>query len=343
MNPLASSLKTLVRGRSLSPQECCDAVSFMLDGQAAAGAVAAFLTALRFKGPTVDELDGAVAAIRARMVRWDCGDSEGCVIDTCGTGGDGAGTFNISTAAALVVAASGVPVVKHGNRAASGSTGSSDVLSELGVSIDPEPALLSRCLAELKIAFLFAPRFHPGLRAVAPIRRELPFATLFNLVGPLCNPARPAYQLVGTCEPATADLVAEALCRLDHVRRAAVVSGEDGLDEVTLNGTTYACVTESGKTSKTTWAPEDFGLGRHSPQAIRARDAHESADHLRRVLGGERGPARDYVLANSAAALWVARQIPLRDAVREAAAAIDSGGAARLLTSWAALCPQGSG
>ena len=210
---------------------------------------AAFLTALRVKGETADELEGAVAAVRERMIRWESGMDAAPLLDTCGTGGDGAGTVNISTAAAIVVAACGVPVVKHGNRAATGLSGSSDVLAVLGVATDLGPALSRRCLAELGIAFLFAPRFHPGLVRLAPVRRQLPFRTIFNLVGPLCNPASPSHQLVGVPDENQAELVAQVLSRQEHIHRAVVVTGCDGLDEVTLDGPTQVWVVEAGRSA----------------------------------------------------------------------------------------------
>ncbi len=183
----------------------------MLEGEATEATIAAFLTALRIKGETADELEGSVRAVRERMTRWESGLFPESLLDTCGTGGDGANTVNISTAASIVVAACGIPVVKHGNRAASGNSGSSDVLSVLGVSTEPEADLLHRSLSELGIVFLFAPRFHAGLRHIAPVRRQLPFRTMFNLVGPLCNPACPPYQLIGTPLGQQADLIAEVL------------------------------------------------------------------------------------------------------------------------------------
>jgi anthranilate phosphoribosyltransferase len=340
MNPVAAAIETMVAGRSLSRTLCRDAVAAMLDGEATEILVAAFLTCMRLKGLTADELEAAVAAVRERMIRWECGPARDLALDTCGTGGDGASTVNISTAVAVVVAACGIPIIKHGNRAASGHSGSSDVLSVLGVSIDLEPPLLIRSLAELKIAFLFAPRFHPGLGKVAAVRRQLPFGTLFNLVGPLCNPASPAYQLIGTPGASDADLLAEVLARLEHVKRAAVVSAADGLDEVTLDGETQVRVIECGRIQRITWEPEEFGLGRQSASGIQARDAHESAQRLKRVLEGERGPVRDYVLANCAAALWVTGQGSLRDTVSQAAGVIDSGAAARLLARWAEIRPD---
>ena len=218
------------------------------------------------------------------------------LLDTCGTGGDGASTVNLSTAAAIVAAACGVPVVKHGNRAASGNSGSSDVLTALGVAADPGPEALAQGLAELNIAFLFAPRFHPGLREVAAVRRQLPFRTLFNLVGPLCNPASPGYQLVGTTDEARAGLIAAVLARMPHVRRAAVVTGSDGLDEVTLDGPTRVLVVESGVIRSLSWTPEDFGLPRQGAAGLRVDGPEDSADRIRqdprrRARPGARLPA----------------------------------------------------
>ena len=304
-------------------------------------AAAALLTALRHQGR-----DGRRARRgRPRGPRTDdrrgrAGVASGSLLDTCGTGGDGAGTVNISTAAAIVVAACGVPVVKHGNRAASGRSGSSDVLAALGVAHRPRSRRLGRCLAELNIAFLFAPRFHPGLQRIARLRRQLPFRTLFNLVGPLCNPASPAYQLVGVPdEPETDTCMAEVLSRQPHLRRAVVVTGSDGLDEVTLDGPTSIWIVEPGRIERSSWLPKDFGLSRQDTAALKVRDPTESAERLSRAFAGEPGPVRDYLLANSAAALWTTRRFSVREGVALAARAIESGAAARLVTRWSALAP----
>jgi anthranilate phosphoribosyltransferase len=303
-------------------------------------AAAAFLTALRTKGETADELEGAVAAVRERMTRWESGTSRDSLLDTCGTGGDCAHTVNLSTAAAIVVASCGVPVVKHGNKAATSRSGSSDVLSALGVAIDLDHCQSRRCLAELKIVFLFAPRFHPGLVRLAPMRRQLPFPTVFNLVGPLCNPASPALQLIGVPGALQANLLAQALARQEHIRRAVVVTGSDGLDEVTLDGATQVQIMEQGHVRSEVWFPEHFGLARSSIAAIKVRDALESAEKLTRTFEGQKGPVRDYVLANSAAALWVAGTPSLREATALAASAIDSGAASALLERWRQLAPS---
>jgi anthranilate phosphoribosyltransferase len=242
---------------------------------------------------------------------------------------------NVSTAAALVVAACGVPVAKHGNRSASGRSGSAEVLTELGVAVEARPPILRRCLADLSITFLFAPAFHPALRHAAAVRRQLPFRTLFNLVGPLANPARPEFQLVGVADARLAALVAESLARLG-IERAAVVSGGDGLDEVTLDGPTAVHWVESGTVTQQTWSAADFGLPRVPAAALRAADPAASAALIRAFLGGKVDAIRHVVLANCAAALRVAGCVEtLRDGVECAAAAVDSGAAERLLERWA--------
>jgi anthranilate phosphoribosyltransferase len=258
-------------------------------------------------------------------------------VDTCGTGGDGASTVNVSTATAIVLAACGVRVVKHGNRAATGSSGSSDVLDHLGVAIDVEAAVLMRCLDELGIVFLFAPRFHPGLRGVAAVRRQLPFRTIFNLVGPLCNPASPTHQLVGVPREDQAQRMALALSRAKSIRRALVVTGCDGLDEVTLDGPTRVCVVEPGAIREAVWTPDSFGLPSVPSKDLIVSGPAESASRLRQMLEGERGPIRQIVLANVAAALWTVAPDPLAEGVARAAEAIDSGTAARLLAQWSLL------
>ncbi len=244
MDVATACLQVLSTGGTTSADQVERAIGSLLDGEVPEAVAAALLTAIRIRGETADDLEGAVRAVRRRMVGWTGPIPPEQLLDTCGTGGDGANTVNLSTAAAIVAAACDVPVVKHGNRAASGNSGSSDVLTALGVAADPGPDALARCLTELNLAFLFAPRFHPGLRGVAEVRRLLPFRTIFNLVGPLCNPASPAYQLVGTPDANRADLMAAVLARMEHVRRAAVVTGSDGLDEVTLDGPTRVLVVE---------------------------------------------------------------------------------------------------
>jgi anthranilate phosphoribosyltransferase len=336
-DPLTAALETLAAGQSLSTKECHAATAWVLDGDSYEAAVGAFLTALHLKGESSEELVGAVEAVRERMIPFDPGQAAGPCLDTCGTGGDGAETVNVSTATAIVVAACGVRVVKHGNRAASGRSGSSDVLERLGVAVDSDPALLRHVLDEIGIAFLFAPRFHPGLNGVAAVRRQLPFRTIFNLVGPLCNPAAPAYQLIGVPRDDHARRMAEALAASGHLRRALVVTGSDGLDEVTLDGPTRILIVEAGRIHEQTWRPEDFGLRRVHSGDLKASDADESCELLCRLFAGERGPVREVVLANSAAALWTVGPEALPEAVARAAGAIDSGAATRLLARWSKL------
>lgn len=336
---LTDALKALALPRDLTAEETAAALTEILSGEVSEAAVAALLTGLRVKGETADELAGAVRAVRARALGAGLAVPPKGLLDTCGTGGDGAHTVNVSTATALVVAACGVPVAKHGNRAASGNSGSAEVLAELGVAVEAEVPVVNRCLAELGVTFLFAPRFHPGLRALGPVRRVLPFRTMMNLVGPLANPARPEFQLVGVAGDAQARLVAEALARLG-VGRAAVVTGADGLDEVSLSGPTRALVVERGAVSERRWLPEDFGLGHVSVADLRVSGPADSAARITHLFAGEPGPVRDTVLANAAAALWVVDPGDLTAAVARAADAVDSGRAARLLERWRELSRQ---
>ncbi len=334
---LTSALTSLGMGLDLTADGIEGSVAEILDGKASEAMLAAFLTGLRVKGETAGELAGAVAAVRSRAVALGLSIPTSGVIDTCGTGGDGARTVNISTAAAIVVAACGVKVAKHGNRAASGNSGSAEVLTELGINIEADAAVLNRCMAELGITFLFAPRFHPGLRAVAPVRKQLPFRTLFNLVGPLANPGRPEFQLVGVAGLIQARIVAGALARLG-LTRAAVVTGADGLDEVSLSGPTHVFFVERGGVTEWVWTPDDFGLNLSTAAEIHVAGPADSAARIRAMLAGERGPVRDWVIANAAAALWVCSgRSTLATCVTSAWAAIDSGRAANLLDRWKTL------
>ncbi|HEV3166079.1 MAG TPA: anthranilate phosphoribosyltransferase [Isosphaeraceae bacterium] len=333
---LTEALERLGAGHDLTAEQSSAAVATIMAGGAPDAAIAAFLTALRDKGETAPELAGAVQAVREHMAGWERG-AFPALLDTCGTGGDGACTVNVSTAAAIVVAACGVPVAKHGNRSASGNSGSAEVLAELGVAFDAEPAVASRCLGELGITFLFAPRYHPALRFAAPMRKQLPFRTLFNLVGPLANPAQPEYQLVGVASDRQAALMAEALARLG-ILRAAVVTGSDGLDEVTLGGPTRVRWVEAGQITTDEWTPTHFGLPMIGALELRVSGPAESAARLRAIFAGERGPCRDVVLANAAAALRVAGRVEhLAEGVTRASDALDSGAAADLLERWGRL------
>ncbi len=335
---LSAALAHLAAGERLSAAVAEGAVAALLDGLAGEDEAAELLTALAQGGETADELEGAVRAVRARMIPFrTTGDRP--AIDTCGTGGDRSGTLNLSTGAAVIVCACGARVIKHGNRAASSRSGSTDVLEALGVAIAVDHDRSRRCLDELGITYLHAPAFHPGLAMVAPVRRRLPFRTLLNLVGPLANPASPRFQVVGCPDPDRATLMAGVLARLGHIERALVVTGEDGLDEVTLAGQTQALLIERGSITPMTLGPGDFGLPRTSAQTIQVENALESAARLRLAFQGERGPARDYLVANAATALWTMGTHTLMEGARAAEAALDQGAVARLVERWALLCP----
>jgi anthranilate phosphoribosyltransferase len=319
----------LLAGRELTPDQATAAVRDFVAGRVVDPLGAAVLTAWRMKGESAGEIAAAAVALREQMVRLV--PVSGPVLDTCGTGGDAAGTFNISTAAALVCAAAGVPVVKHGNRAVSGKTGSADVLRDLGVPITAGPKWAQACLDRLGFAFCYAPDFHPGLAHVGPLRQSLGVRTLFNLLGPLANPAGADFHLLGVGSPALLDTLTAAVARLG-CRRAILVSGTDGLDEVTLAGETNVRVVEGNEYAVRAWAPADFGLEECSTDAIRVSSSAESAALIRRVLAGEDFQAARYVWANAAAGLFAAGVVArLTDGVAAARAAIKSGKAAAIL------------
>jgi anthranilate phosphoribosyltransferase len=323
------AIARLAEGRALGEAGAAAVIEAVLAGDATPAQVGAILLGLRLKGETVEELVGAARVLRAHAVALP--DAPRDAMDTCGTGGDGAHTFNVSTATALVLAAAGVPVAKHGNRAVSGSVGSADVLEELGVIIDLPPAALAACLREVGIAFLFAPAFHPALRRVAPARRELGVRTLFNLLGPLLNPALVRRQVVGVGDPALLETLAGVLLALGS-ERAWVVHGAGGLDELALEGPSEVVALAGGALRRLRVHPEDAGLATASHAALRVTSRAESAARIRAVLAGERGPARDVVTLNVAAALVVAGMADdLRAGAARAGAAIESGAAARVL------------
>jgi anthranilate phosphoribosyltransferase len=319
-------LAKVLRGERLSEAEAGSAMGAIMDGAATPAQIGALLAALAVRGETEDEVVGFARVMRERAVPLR---SRGA-IDTCGTGGDGAGTFNISTVASLVVAGCGVPVAKHGNRSASGSCGSADVLEALGLRLDPPVETVQRCLDETGWAFLFAPGFHASTRHAVSPRKELGVRTCFNLLGPLTNPARPVAQVVGVPRPALAAFLARCLQRLG-VERAWVVHGS-GLDEMSLCGPTEVAALEDGRLRTFTVRPEDAGLEPCDRAALQGGDAAACAARARSVLDGQPGPARDVVVFNAAAALVLSGRAPdLRDGARAAAAAIDDGRAAGVL------------
>jgi anthranilate phosphoribosyltransferase len=319
-------LVKLARGEPLTEEEAASAMGTIMEGQATPAQIGALLAAMAARGETEDEIVGFARTMRDRAVPLT---SAGAV-DTCGTGGDGAGTFNISTVASLVVAACGVPVAKHGNRSASGTCGSADVLEALGVRIDAPPPVVQRVLDEAGWTFLFAPKFHAATRHAVGPRKELGVRTAFNLLGPLTNPARPEGQVVGVPKPELTELVARCLRRLG-AKKAWVVHG-GGLDELTLGGPTTVTEVDGASLRTFTVTPGDAGLESAGIEALQGGGPEDNAAIVRQVLAGAPGPRRDVVVLNAAAALVVAgRATSLRDGAEQAAAAIDEGRVRALL------------
>lgn len=325
----AEAIARLVGGGSLAEDEMAGVMTSLFEGRMTPAQLGAIAVALRMKGESVDELTGAARALRAHMTRVP--GAPPTAIDTCGTGGDGASTLNVSTAAALVVAAAGVPVAKHGNRAASGTIGGADVLEALGVRLALDPAAAAACLREIGFAFLFAPAFHPALRHAAAPRRELGVRTFFNLLGPLANPAGVRRQVVGVAERRWVEPLAKVLQRLG-VERAWVVHGTVGLDELALDGPSIVADVTPEAIRLREIVAADLGLKTAPTAQLRVQSLEDAVARIRSVLAGERGPARDVVCLNAAAALVVSgTAMDLSEGVAQAAAAIDGGAVAALL------------
>lgn len=311
----------------LTQTEASDLMRQILSGNMAAEEVADILLFLRNKGETVGEIVGFAEAMRDLSLPIHVEQSDNPLIDTCGTGGDGADTFNISTAAAFVAAGAGMRVAKHGNRKISSRCGSCDVLEQLGVRVDLSPDRVATCVQDVGIGFLYAPSFHPAMRNAREARANLKGRTAFNLLGPLTNPARARIQVMGAYSVRAAELLANASARLG-IERAFVVNGGDGLDEITTTTYTTIFQVEDGKVRKGRWFPSDFGLEQSLSEDLKGGDAEANAAIIRSVLDGERGPARDVVVANAAAALIAGqRASELKAAVAIASESIDSGGA----------------
>ena len=326
--PYSSVLKQLEDGKDLTADEASAAFDEIFAGEVSAADIASFLLALCRKGETVDELLGAVVSMRSKMITIKAPPG---AIDIVGTGGDAHGTFNISTAVALVVAACGVPVAKHGNRASTSSSGSSDILAALGINLEPDLAVLEQCLETTNVCFLFAPRHHPSMRHVAEVRKKLGMRTIFNLVGPLTNPANVSRHLIGVYELEWLGPMAEVLKKLDS-EAAWLTHGQDGMDEISTTAPTDIVELRHNFVRHFAMTPEQLGLPRARMDDLKGGDAKRNADELKRLLQGHKGAYRDIVLMNAAAALAVAgKHEDLRQGVAKAADAIDSGGAQRTL------------
>lgn len=315
-------LKRVGGGQSLNAAQSTRAFDAVMSGEIPDIRIAAFLTALAVRKPTVDEIVGAASSMRAKMRKLNA--PEGA-IDLCGTGGDGHGTLNVSTAVSFVVAACGVAVAKHGNRNMSSNTGAADVLEALGVKIDVTPEIAERCLNDAGLCFLFAQTYHPAMKHVAGVRKALGFRTIFNLLGPLSNPAGVTRQLMGVFSEAWIDPVAEALRRLG-TQKAWIVHGGDGLDELTITTSTDIAALQNGDIEHHEIRPRDAGLETSTLAQLKGGSADENAAAITHLLSGERGPFRDIVLLNAAAALIIADKVKnLREGVTVAADAIDAG------------------
>lgn len=320
---IREAIGRLLEGRSLSEEESAEVVGAVMDGETTPAQIGALLALLRRKGETVEEIAGAARAMRAKVTPIRC--AQETVLDTCGTGGDGCGTFNVSTAAGIVAAAAGCTVAKHGNRAISGSVGGADVLERLGVRIDLEPERSEALLQNTGFAFLFAPLLHGAMRHAAGPRRELGVRTIFNLLGPLTNPAGARHHLLGVFESSWVEPLARVLGRLGSAH-ALVVHGDDGLDEISTTAATDVAELRAGEVRRFRLEPEALGVKRARLADLQVESAEESAAMIRGVLEGRTGPARDIVLLNAGAAIYAADRAPALEAgIAAAREALDSG------------------
>ncbi|HEX2527676.1 MAG TPA: anthranilate phosphoribosyltransferase [Geminicoccus sp.] len=336
---MKSILMKLAERGPLSGPEAHEAFSIIMDGAATPAQIGAFLMGLRVRGETVDEIVAAASAMRARMIRIEAPHDS---VDTCGTGGDHSGTHNISTAVALVTAGAGVPVAKHGNRAATSRSGSSDVLAALGVKLDCELNLVERSIREAGIGFMMAPHHHPAMRHVGPVRAELGVRNIFNFLGPLANPAGVKRQVVGVAAAAWVEPIAQALLELG-AERAWVVHGQDGMDELTTTAASLVAEVQDGGVRLFEVTPEDAGIERAKSGDLKGGDSEYNARAIRDVLSGERNRLRDAAVFGSAAVLLVAGRVTdLKEGARLAAAAIDDGSALSALEQMVMITRSGS-
>ncbi|MGH8902295.1 MAG: anthranilate phosphoribosyltransferase [Egibacteraceae bacterium] len=327
----AEALRCLLCGEDLDALTTAALMRRIMSGEATAAQIAGLLTALRMKGETADEIIGLVRTMRAFALRVEV---DGPVLDTCGTGGDRAGTFNVSTVSALVAAGAGARVAKHGNRAASGRCGSADLLEAWGIAIDLDPSGVAACIADVGIAFCFAQTFHPAMRHTMPVRRELGIPTVFNFLGPLTNPAGARHQTIGVSDPQIASRMAEVLARLDTAH-ALVFHGADGLDELTTTGPSMIWEVRDGTVTRSRFDPADHGIPRARIADLAGGDIEDNRRVADSVLAGKPGAARDIVVLGAAAALLAADLVTTWDAGMAAAVAcIDSGAATKTLNRW---------
>lgn len=332
---LTSATEKITAGNSLTMEEMATAINLMMQGNAADDAIAQFLRSLSEKGETIEEIAGAAAAMRQHMA--PIRSQRTGILDTCGTGGGGSKTFNVSTTAGLVAAAAGATVAKHGNRSITSRSGSADVLASLGVNIEASVEQVERCLDELGICFCFAPLMHPSMKHVGAVRRQLGIRTIFNIIGPLANPAGAEYQLLGAGLPHLRPLLSGAMQQLGG-KRTLVVSGHDGLGDVTTTGPTHCTEVTAEGPREFDWIPADFGLSQNPIEDATVESPEQSAEVIRGILSGQPGVPRDLVVLNAAAGLWVSELVATpEEGAAKAQATIDSGAASQLLADLSQL------
>ncbi len=327
---IKEAISKLVEGGYLTQDEAADAMNEIMNGESTPAQIASFITALRMRGETVDEITGCAKVMREKVTKIKT--NADLLVDTCGTGGDSAHTFNISTVSALVAAGAGLSIAKHGNRAVSSQSGSADVLKALGVNIEADIDKVSKCIDEIGIGFLFAPLLHPAMKyAIAP-RREIGIRTIFNILGPLTNPAGAQVQVLGVYDHKLTELIANVLKNLGS-QHVFVVHGSDGLDEITITGKTYVTELKDGKLQSYIIEPEDFGISRSDKTSLIGGSAEENAQIALDILGGEKGPKRDIVLLNASAAIVASgKASDIKEGIELAEESIDSGKALQKLS-----------
>ncbi|MBS20046.1 MAG: anthranilate phosphoribosyltransferase [Chloroflexi bacterium] len=333
---IKESINKLVNGIDLTFEESEYAMNEIMEGEATPAQFGAFVVALKLKGESIDEVAGMASSMRSKSLKVDIPGDD--LLDTCGTGGDHSGTFNISTVSAFVASGAGAKVAKHGNRAMSGSSGSADVLEALGAQITLEPDKVKRCIQDAGFGFMFAQNFHPSMRFAASPRREIAIPTVFNILGPLTNPAGASNQMIGVSNPNVGELMANVLRRLG-TKKAVIVHGKDGLDEITVSGDSILWILDDSGIIKMEISPEEFGFSRSPIENIKAKDSSESALIIRNILSGsEQGPSRDIVIMNSAVALFCLGIVPdIQNGIQESIRSIDSGEALNKLEKYVQL------